>query len=211
MPKLRARLLSQIVSRVPLSHWTEQWQKSPLEIVQTTESSHWPRTLTSAFATAAIRQQNEAWAVALLTANQFNTATGRLIPVLSPETCFALMQQAAKQSTNLQRNNPLHAFLQHWREPWTTEAGLFWLDRFAEHLKQTDTSAPDPALYNLLKRFGQKCPPSLAETAVSAKLTNIPNLSNAWQKNIQNICQTIQLRRNLLAEINQLSNARHGA
>jgi hypothetical protein len=204
LPKLRARLLSQIVSRVPLQFWTKQWEKTALEIAQAAKDSKWPRTLTSAFATAAIRQQNEEWAVALLTANQFDVATGRLIPVLTNKTCYTLMQQAAQQSIMLQRPHPLYTFLQQWRKPWTTEMGLFWIEHFASHLEQTDTTAPDPALHNLLKRFGQKCAPSLAETAVS-KLTNIPNLSNAWQKTIQNLCQTLQLRRNLLAEIAQLN------
>ena len=201
--KLRTRLLTQTISRVPLQHWTKQWQQTPLEIAQAARNSAWPRSLMAALGTAAVRQQDEAWAAALITANQFNTSTGRLVPVLSSTTCFSLMQQAAKQSTELQRPQPLSIFLQHWQNAWTVEMGQFWLDLFARHLKQTASAAPDPTLNNLFKRFGQKCPPELADTAVT-QLTTIPDLSKSWQKTIHNLGDTLQLRHNLLAEINSL-------
>ena len=206
LPKLRARLLTQIINRVPLTHWTEQWQKTPLDIAQAVLNSGWPRSLTAAFSTAAIRQKNEAWAKALISVNQFNTSTGRLVPVLSAEACFSLMKEAAQQSTELQRPHPLYIFLQHWQQPWTVEMGQFWLELFALHLKQTDAAAPDPTTNNLFKRFGQKCPPELADTAVT-QLTSIPNLNASWKKTIHNLCQTLQLRHNLLTEIDKLGNS----
>ena len=202
--RLHARLLTQTISRVPLSYWLEQWQKTPLEIAHAVLNSTWPRSLTAAFGTAAIRQQDESWAAALITTNQFNTAMGRLVPVLSAETCFALMQAATAQSTEIQRPNPLFIFLQHWQADWTMPMGQFWLERFVHHLENIDSAISDPTLTNLLKRFGQKCPPELADTAV-AQLTQIPNLNNHWQKTVHTLCQTLLLRQKLLAEMDALS------
>lgn len=201
--KLRTRLLTQTISRVPLNFWMDEWQKSAQEIAQAAQKSAWPRSLTAAFGTATIRQQNEAWAEALITANQFNTSTGRLVPVLSAAICLELMQEAAKQSTELQRPSPLYIFLQHWPHLWNAEMSHFWLDRFAEHLAKHAAEAPDPTTHNLFRRFGQKCAPELTKTAVS-QLSTIPNLSKTWQKTVHQLCQTLQLRHDLLAEIDKL-------
>ncbi|WP_420631636.1 DUF5691 domain-containing protein [Candidatus Leptofilum sp.] len=202
--KLRSRLLTQIINRVPLTHWQDLWQKTPAEIAQAAKNSAWPRTLASAFSTAAIRQKNAAWAEALIVASEFNTSAGRLVPLLPADRCFALMQQAAKQSTQIIRPSPLHIFLQHWQQPWSVAMGEFWLDLFAQHLQDANQKkAPDPAIGNLFRRFGQKCTPELAETAVT-QLTNIPGLNSAWQKTITYVCQTLQRRQNLLAEIEKI-------
>ncbi|WP_420644745.1 DUF5691 domain-containing protein [Candidatus Leptofilum sp.] len=201
--KLRSRLLTQIINRVPLAHWQAQWQKTPQEIVKAAKRSAWPRTLMSAFSTAAIRQKNSAWAEALIVVNEFNSFTGRLVPILTPSQCLALMQKAAKQSRQLKRPHPLHIFLQHWQQALSVPMGEFWLELFAEHLRKEKKQAPDPTVNNLFRRFGQKCAPELADTAV-AKLTNISGLSSTWQKTVNHLCQTLQLRRDLLAEINKL-------
>ncbi|MCB8924695.1 MAG: hypothetical protein H6652_03625 [Ardenticatenaceae bacterium] len=202
--KVQSRLLTQIINRVPLSYWTETWQKTPAEIVHAALNSGWPRTLIAGFSTAAIRQNEAAWAEAIILANEFNTSTGRLIPVLPADRCHVLVLQAAKQSTSLQRSQPLFVFLQHWQQPWPTELGEFWLDMFAQHLQQFKEKAPDPTLNNIFKRFGQKCDPQLADTAVT-KLTTIPDLNNAWEKTVNLLCETLLLRRNLLAEIHRLN------
>lgn len=204
MKRLASRQISQIIGRIPLHFWTEQWHKTPAEIAQAVLRSAWPQTLTAALSTAAIRQNNEAWAITLITTNHFSPAMGRLIPVLSPESCFELMQQAATQSAELLKLNPLHLFLQHWHQPWTEEMSQFWLEHIGGHLQQNKEATPDPAVSNLLKKFAQQCAPTLAETAVT-KLTTIPGLNSAWQKTVRDLCQTLQLRRSLLAEINHLN------
>ena len=94
--KLRARLLTQTIGRVPLDYWNRAVAKVTLEIAQAAFNSAWPRTLMAAFGTASIRQKNEAWAAALITVHQFNAASGRLVPILSPPVCFALMQRSGK-------------------------------------------------------------------------------------------------------------------
>ncbi|MCB9009909.1 MAG: hypothetical protein H6656_21490 [Ardenticatenaceae bacterium] len=202
--KSGSQLLNQIISRVPLTHWLTQWPISPQQFVQAALNSAWPRTLISALSVAAFRQNNERWAKELILANQFNTSTGRLVPVLSTSSCFQLMQQAAKQSTALKRPNPLYIFLQHWQQHWTAPMAEFWLDLFAQHLQQEKDQPSDPTMNNLFKRFAEKCPPELAETAV-AKLTTIPGLNSAWQKNVNQLCHTLQLRHTLLAEIHRLN------
>ncbi|MEZ4592287.1 MAG: DUF5691 domain-containing protein [Chloroflexota bacterium] len=201
--KVQSQLLTQLINRVPLSYWTETWQKTPQEIVNAALNSGWPRTLTAAFGTAAIRQNEAAWAEAIIVASEFNSSGGRLVPVLPPDRCAALIRQAAQQSTRLQRGEPLFIFLQHWPQSWPAALGQFWLDLFARHLQFHPDKAPDPTLNNLFRRFGQKCDPVLADTAVT-QLTTIPGLNSAWQKTVQNLCQTLHLRRTLLAQIKNL-------
>ncbi|MCB8980247.1 MAG: hypothetical protein H6657_22780 [Ardenticatenaceae bacterium] len=203
LSKTRARQLTQIVGRMPLDFWTEQWQQTPQTIAEAVLQSAWPRTLTNGFATAAARQKDVIWAEALITANGFGTAVARLVSILPTETCFRLMQQAAQKSTGLQRTDPLFIVLQHWQLPWTAPMGQFWLERFADHLNQHKDDKPEPTLKTLLTRFAQRCDPTLADTAVT-QLT-IPDLNPAWQKIVNLLCETILLRRNLLAEIHRLN------
>ena len=197
-------LLTQMISRVPLTYWGEQWQKTPSEIVVAARHSAWPRTLAAAFTTAASRQKNKQWAEALINDSAFNNSTGRLMPLLTMDTYFSLMQQAAQVSRQLQRNQPLFIFLRYWPELYTVEMAQFLLDLLVQHLRQANDEKPEPTLNNLFKRFGQTCPPELADTAV-AQLTTIPGLNSAWQKTVNHLCQTLQLRRTLLAEINNLN------
>lgn len=203
LAKTRSRQLTQFVSRVPLHVWTEQWRRTPEEIAEAALLSAWPRTLTAAFTTAAVRQKDLAWAEALLVANGFSTAVARLVPLLPPDTCFRLILQAADVDTELRRDDPLFIFLQHWPHPWSAAMSRFWLDIVAHHLAQHQDQNPEPTLNNLLKRFGQRCDPALAETAVTQ--LSLPGLNPAWQKTVHDLCQTLHLRRTLLAEIRNLN------
>ena len=126
------------------------------------------------------------------------------MPLLTTDTFFTLMQQAAQISTQLQRSQPLFIFLQYLPDPCTVKIAQFLLDLVVQHLRQANDEKPDLTLNNLLKRFGQACPPELADTAV-AQLTTIADLSSTWQKTVQDLCRTLQLRRNLLAEIHHLN------
>ncbi len=202
LAKTRSRQLTQFVGRVPLHFWTEQWRRTPEEIAEAALLSAWPRTLTAGFTTAAVRQKDVDWAEALIVVNGFSTAVARLVPLLPPDTCFRLMQNAAYQTTGLRRDDPLFIFLQHWPHSWSAAMSQFWLDVFAQHLAQHKEQNPEPTLNNLIKRFGQKCAPALAETTVT-HLT-LPGLNPAWQKTVHDLCQTLHLRRTLLAGIEKL-------
>lgn len=203
LAKTRSRQLTQFVGRVPLHFWTEQWRRTPEEIAEAALLSAWPRTLVAGFTTAAVRQKDVAWAEALIVGNGFSTAVARLVPLLPPDTCVRLMQHAADVDTGLQRDDPLFIFLQHWQQPWSATMSQFWIDLFAQHLAQHKDQNPEPTLNNLLKRFGQRCDPALADTAVT-QLT-LPGLNPAWQKTIHDLCQTLHLRRTLLADIKNLN------
>lgn len=202
LAKTRSRQLTQIIGRVPLHFWAEQWPRTPEEIAEAALLSAWPRTLTASFTTAAIRQKDIAWAEALIMANGFGTAVARLVPILPSETCFKLMQQTAQQWPGLQRSDPLFTVLQHWQQPWSAPMSLFWLEQLAQHLAQHKNDKPEPTVNTLLKRFSQRCDPELADTAVT-QLT-IPDLNPAWQKTVHDLCQTLHLRRTLLTQIHSL-------
>jgi Family of unknown function (DUF5691) len=62
----RAVLLAQILSAVPLRHWTETFSQTPAALIEAAKKTEFSRALATGWAWAALRQRDAAWAEALL-------------------------------------------------------------------------------------------------------------------------------------------------
>jgi hypothetical protein len=113
----RARILIQVVGAISLEHWQEAWGVRPAEIVRAVQTSKWPRTLTTALVTAALRQRNLDWATELLVQDGYSERTGRLIAILPAEECFVEVKRLLTDAgRRLTADSPLLRFLRHWPE-----------------------------------------------------------------------------------------------
>ncbi|MGF1672567.1 MAG: DUF5691 domain-containing protein [Rivularia sp. (in: cyanobacteria)] len=65
----KASLLSQMLACVPPIIWSDDWKKTPEELIKIVENHQWEKLFLSAWVLATIRSKNTAWAEALLKVN----------------------------------------------------------------------------------------------------------------------------------------------
>lgn len=204
--RLRTRQLGQLITPIPLSHWTETWQKSPTQILQAAEKSKWPRSLYTAFSTAAFKQANTAWIEAILHHYQFQPQTGRLISVLPPQVLFPLILANRPLFETDQRplthSHPTLSLLRSWPHPWDAELSLFWFEQLATHIRQDSDRAPNANTRMMLYRLARQCQPDSAPAAADL-LQAAASQQAMWQTAVAATIKTVQLRQQIQADFAQ--------
>ena len=182
-----SRLLIQTVGAIPLAHWETRFRLDPAQIVRAAEASKWPRTLVTAFATAALRQENMAWADALLVADGYGERTGMLLPLLSPDDCFArLAALGAGQADSAV------VFLRRWPLAWNEASGRRLIDFLAQEAAADPETRRGSTLRFLSRHFAHRCPPALAGYAAEAFQPD--KVNKAWQATLRHVTTTLALR-----------------
>jgi len=199
--RIRSAQLTEMVRAIPLDHWTTTWQATPEAIVQAVQTSRWPRTLSKALTTAAERQQNVAWARALLAADEYGVNTQRLVSLL-PAAEFE--QVLAQLNTRVQRlkESQFMTVLRRWPHPWSEATGQQWINFMAKHVTQEDVEAnnPETAFRAPFKQFARLCPPTLADTAARAWLA-LATSESKWRLLLQDFVAILKFREAMLAEL----------
>jgi hypothetical protein len=198
----RTRMLIQIVGAISLSHWQEAWGVGPREIVQAVQTSKWPRTLTAALATAAMRQHNLEWAKALLEQDGYNERTGRLIAVLPAEECFAKVERLLTPTADgrpLTVDSPLLRFLRHWPHDWDERAGRLWVDFLAQQASIGEEGKATPMLRYQMRQLAQKCAPEVVDYAAERLMAS--QVSDVWRQTFKTFLATLTFRLAMLTAI----------
>lgn len=196
-PNERTRMLIQIVGAIPLPHWGITWNANPVEIVHAIQTSKWPRTLTTALATAAQRQRNVEWAVALLEEDGYSDRTARLIAILPPDRCFAEVRKRLDGNHQIgAASTPLIRFLRHWPHPWDLPTSRIWVDFLVGQAKAKQESKASPVLRHQMRQLARQCVPQVANYAAEAFATN--ELSDPWKQAIKPFLKTLTFRHEML-------------
>jgi hypothetical protein len=87
----RAVLLVLMLAAVPLRHWTESFQQTPVALLKAAEKNEFAQALATGWAWAAVRQRDAAWAQALLDA-----PVEPLTEFLPSPSLLALLPEAAR-------------------------------------------------------------------------------------------------------------------
>ena len=185
-----ARLLIQTVGAIPLAYWETRFRLSPAAIIRAAEAGKWPRTLITAFSTAALRQGNMEWADALLAADGYGERTGMLLPLLPPADCFARLAALGEGQAD-----SVVVFLRRWPEAWDEASGRQLIDFLAAEAAVDPETRWGSTLRFLSRHFAQRCPPALADYAAEALATDRAN--KAWQAALRHITTTLALRREM--------------
>ncbi|NEP17050.1 MAG: hypothetical protein F6J97_09095 [Leptolyngbya sp. SIO4C1] len=130
----RAEALTQLIGRTPLSAWSEE----PAALIAAAQENHWQSALLQGWAKAAVRQNNAAWAEALLDADY---AAAK--PDLSRTALLAAMPPG-HQTAWLMNHRPEPTDARQWLDwlqaasscagPWSTDFSQILLN----HIQQSD-------------------------------------------------------------------------
>ncbi|MCB0045355.1 MAG: hypothetical protein KDD92_07995 [Caldilineaceae bacterium] len=206
---LRGMQLMEMVGATPLDHWSEAWRMPPDEVVKTMRDSLWPRTLTQALCTAAVRQQREDWAMALLEATDIHEHALGVVPALSPAACDDLLRRRPQRfpvDEPLTRKSLLVLFLRQQKEMWSP----LFIRRFWEQLgyqadgkSVDDEEKKDFLVDSLIKQSARSCPPELLDEGI-VLLRNLP-ASDSRARTLGETISVMEFRRAMLADIEIMS------
>lgn len=183
-----SRLIIQTVGAIPLEHWAVRLGLEPEAIIAAAQAGKWPRTVLTAFATAALRQKDRRWAEALLAADDYGDRTGLLLAMLSPEECFARLARRVEMG----HDAAVVVFMRRWPHAWDEPSGRMLLDFLARQCEVDPDTRLSSTLRFVLRQFAQRCPPSLHPYAVEAlggRTTNV-----AWQGSLRHFLSVLALR-----------------
>lgn len=203
--RFRTQQLSYLVGCTPLVFWTESWDVSVKQIVDSLGSSKWPRTILSGLTTAARRQQHQLWIEHLLIKEGFGTAVSSLIKVVDPAALqtFILENrlQFAAGRRLIERSHPARTVLYNFPHKWDEPLNKFWIQQFANYIKQSGKrKTADPQLKAMLTRLLNTIPISQTEFAEKTLLAAAKK-NDKWQAPLRSMLNTVQFRREMLAAI----------
>lgn len=192
-PNERSRLLLQTVGVIPPAHWEERFRIPPEEIVAAVLAGKWPRTLITAFSSAAGRHRDSRWAQALLTADRFNERTRAVLGLLAPET----LADHIKSQLEAGNDMAMIVFLRHWPHPWDETSARQVIDFLARHAGAEPETRYAPTLRYLSRQFAHQCPPSLAGFAaerfrrIQAESSTV---NRAWELSLSSLVTKVTYR-----------------
>ncbi|MFQ5419335.1 MAG: DUF5691 domain-containing protein [Anaerolineae bacterium] len=202
--RLRTRQLIQMVTAVPLEHWTTGWRVTAADIVQVLADTRWQRTLTSAFTTAAMRRQNVVWAKAILQHIGIRDQTARLVSILPADDFQALVEEITQQFTiypSLDKGKPARLLLSQWPHNWNEDTVRYWLKLLAHYMTHKFSEGPhiDPTMNIITRKFARLCPPSLVAETVQQLDTAV--IQPGWIKSVNELINTLQFREEMAREL----------
>lgn len=186
-----ARLLIQTVGAIPLAHWEARFRLGAAAIVHAAAAGKWPRTLITAFSTAALRQGNVTWADALLAADGYGERTGMLLPLLPPADCFARLAAQLDAA----RADSVVVFLRRWPHAWDEASGRQLINFLAREATAEPETRRASTLRFMSRHFAHRCPPALAGYAAAAYQPDKAN--KAWQATLRHVNTTLTLRQEM--------------
>ncbi len=205
--------LMQMVASTPLEIWTQTYNTSAELFLTAVSKTKWQRSLMRGFATAAERQQNAAWAAAILQQNNLTTATNKtiikLVRVLPPQEreqlALNMLAGYGPQET-LHRHHPFIMILEHCDHEWSETLTWALLDQLKQNLSSTDksTNRPEQMFQKLLREFIMHIPPHMAPT-VEQQLMPIGQQDIAWRPIISELVSTLKFRQEMVQEIRPLA------
>lgn len=192
-----SRLLIQTVGVIPLGHWETRFGLGPEALVAAALAGKWPRTLLTAFATAAGRQANGGWIDALLTGDHYSERTGMLIPKLAPEDCRARLAQRLAAADDA----AVLVFLRRWVGEWDEASAAAIIDYFGRHAASEKETRLGPMLRFQTRQFARQCPPALAGDAAETLIGRAHG--RVWENSLANLVSTLALRRDIKEAVEQ--------
>jgi hypothetical protein len=203
--RVRSEEIIQLISGVPLDYWAENWTADPRTIVRAISTTAWPRTLTSGFSAAAVRQKDSQWARAIIDELGLTVVTKKLIPVLEERDLKALTLRALNDAAGLElsRESDLLTILRSWPGSWDRELAAQILVVFARHFRATaDLKMPHHLARDAFLQLGRKAYPALYETAVHELAE--PQKLGPWHKPAIEFLRTLRFRRDMLAALQRI-------
>ncbi len=192
--KVRSAQIADLFGVVPLPYWTRHWGKSPAELVKAASRSADGEAILLGLCTAAERQAEDSWLLALLAQLGPNNTSLKLIPKLSDAAFTNLLE---RHQTIAQDALFIRA-VQRRLQAWTLEQLSLFLSYLQAYLaQQPEPDSQDAVCKSAVKLCGRFCP----ATGISACLSEFQTLTQAypaWQGNFQEGIALLEQRERML-------------
>lgn len=176
----KAWALKELISLIPVTHWSELWQKSPLEIIRAGDESEWRESFILGFVAAVQRDRDPDWIEALVT---FTASEPKQVPLLElvsylPPARLEALSLRALQSDNagLSDGHPaFHLLLAH-RSAWSDQLSRTVISSIKKRINQGKDSIVDWQTKSALKQLARHVSPALHDELASGW----PTESDSW-------------------------------
>lgn len=171
----KASLLLQMLSCVPPSIWSDDWKKTPDELLKIIENSKWKKLLLEAWATATVKSKDIVWAEALLKSsvslyknlNHIDNSIVNFIRILPSSQVETLTLEALQQSSNtppFNSTSPAFPLLIHTPHIWNEEISRAVISSIKGCI-ENNNQVNDWQVGSALGRFSLKIAPSIYHEA----------------------------------------------
>jgi len=192
--------LKEMISLIPTAHWTELWQKSPIEIIRAGDESEWRESFAEGFVAAAQRNRDPAWIEALFlytSTDPKHTPLIELAAYLPPARLEALILNSLKsKSAGLSDDHFAFGFLMVHRSAWSDQLSRAVVKSVKKRINQGKDSIIDWQTTMALKQFARYVSPALYDELTAGWPMEADSWTN-WSKAVDRFQSLLAFRRDM--------------
>ena len=196
----KAWSLKELVSLIPVTHWSELWQKPPLEIIRAGDESEWRESFILGFLNAAHRDRDPDWLEALVKFTSTDQEQPQLIELaafLPAARLEALILQALKSERGeLVDGHPAFRLLKVNRNAWSDQLSRAVVNSIKKRIAKGKDSNADWQTKSALKQFARSVSPALYDELASGWPTESETWSS-WAKGVDTFQSLLAFRRDM--------------
>jgi hypothetical protein len=201
----KASLLLQMLACIPPSTWSNDWRKTPIELITIIENSKWEKLFLEAWATATVKSKDIAWAEALLKSsvrlyqnlNHIDNSMINFIRILPCSQVETLILDALEKSSNtppFNSSSPAFPLLIHTPHTWNEEISRAIILRIKSCI-ENNNQINNWQLSSALGRFSVKIAPSIYhEAAENLIFEESENIHQTVTEAIEKFLAKLQFR-----------------
>ena len=195
-----SKQLIQMVGAVPLAFWTSNWHEDPDTIIRAVLATNWQRTLTTGFAEAAQRQNNQEWARAVLWARGPDLLPTNVIDVLDTADYLAWLDYLLAQGygrADLNFTGPLFKSLRYRTYVGDHHLALALLPIISRYMKQEpSTGRANISALRTFTGMAYRFPVSVLPEA-EALFKDPQQFTPPWQNTSAELLNILRFRRTM--------------
>lgn len=202
----KAWSLKELISLIPVTHWNELWQKTPLEIIRAGDESEWRESFILGFLNAAHRDRDPDWLEALVKFTSTDQEQPQLIELaayLPPARLEALILQAFKSERGeLVDGHPAFRLLKVNRNAWSDQLSRAVINSVKRRINQGKDNNIDWQTKAALKQFARHISPALYDELASGWPTESESWPS-WAKGVDAFQSLLAFRRDMHQAISE--------
>lgn len=176
----KAWFLKELISMIPITHWSKHWQKPPLEIIRAGDESEWRESFALGFVAAAKRDRDPDWIEALVAFTATDPTQAPLIELeayLPAARLEALSLRALQaESSGLSDGHPAFHLLVAHRTAWSDQLSRAVVSSIKKRISRGKDNIVDWRTKTVLRQFARYVSPALYDELAP----NWPTESESW-------------------------------
>ena len=173
--------LKELISLIPITHWSELWKKSPTEIIRAGHESEWRESLLLGFVFATRRDRDPDWIEALLEFRSDSEEFPQMaeLPAYLPAARLeALIFRSLKSESAEVRDVQAFRFLWVHRSSWSDQLSRAVVNSFKKRVDPGKGNNFDWQTKTALKQFARFVSPALYDELALAWQMELESWSN---------------------------------